>query len=184
MTTEQLEKKKAIEARASQLMEEYGLFAGTPLSVTISFNGGPPQRITRMIAWHFRWDNAKARHGQCSHRRHRISLSLPVSLLNSMEEAEDTILHEIAHALVGPNHGHDEVWKAKAKEIGCTGQRCASSASVAVPRKWVARCPACSEEYRQHRRVRRRTWCTLCYKAAGKQRLPHFELTGWAQAAA
>jgi len=30
-----------------------------------------------------------------------------------------TILHEIAHALVGPGHGHNGVWAAKAREIGC-----------------------------------------------------------------
>jgi SWI/SNF-related matrix-associated actin-dependent regulator 1 of chromatin subfamily A len=44
-------------------------------------------------------------------------------MLNSTEEQQfkDTILHEIAHAIVGPHHGHDEVWRGKAVEIGCTG---------------------------------------------------------------
>lgn len=39
----------------------------------------------------------------------------------------DTILHEIAHALVGPNHCHDLVWKAKCLEIGATPRRCGAS---------------------------------------------------------
>lgn len=34
-------------------------------------------------------------------------------------EVINTIKHEVAHALVGAEHGHDEVWAAKAKEIGC-----------------------------------------------------------------
>jgi len=31
----------------------------------------------------------------------------------------DTILHEIAHALVGCHHSHDKVWRRKARELGC-----------------------------------------------------------------
>lgn len=30
-----------------------------------------------------------------------------------------TIKHEVAHALVGPNHGHDAIWQEKARSIGC-----------------------------------------------------------------
>lgn len=41
---------------------------------------------------------------------------------NHDEELEETFLHECAHALVwleeGGNHGHDAVWKAKARELG------------------------------------------------------------------
>lgn len=32
------------------------------------------------------------------------------------------ILHEIAHAMVGTSHGHDEVWKKKCLEIGGDGK--------------------------------------------------------------
>ena len=39
-------------------------------------------------------------------------------------EIEDTLLHEIAHALVGRRHHHDAVWQAKAREIGCSARRC------------------------------------------------------------
>jgi SNF2 family DNA or RNA helicase len=34
-------------------------------------------------------------------------------------EVKDTILHEVAHALT-PGNGHNDVWAAKAREIGCT----------------------------------------------------------------
>lgn len=40
-----------------------------------------------------------------------------------VEDIDDTIKHEVAHALT-PGHGHDEVWQAKAKEIGCTIKPC------------------------------------------------------------
>lgn len=32
---------------------------------------------------------------------------------------KQVLLHEIAHALLGPDHGHDQVWKDKALQIGC-----------------------------------------------------------------
>ncbi len=32
---------------------------------------------------------------------------------------KQVLLHEVAHALVGPDHGHDQVWKDKALQIGC-----------------------------------------------------------------
>lgn len=40
--------------------------------------------------------------------------------LNSRSEVEvrQTIYHEIAHALVGPGHGHNETWRNKAIELG------------------------------------------------------------------
>ena len=38
------------------------------------------------------------------------------------EEIIDTVLHEIAHAIVGPGQGHNLIWKKKAIEIGCSGK--------------------------------------------------------------
>jgi len=41
-------------------------------------------------------------------------------------EILDTIKHEIAHAIVGNKHGHDDVWKAKARELGTHTGPCAA----------------------------------------------------------
>jgi predicted SprT family Zn-dependent metalloprotease len=81
-----------------------------------------------------------------------ITLSRKFTLLNSEPEVRNTILHEIAHALVGPNHGHDRVWKAKAKELGCNGSRCCDWSVVAPSTKWIAECPACRRVVKRHRR--------------------------------
>lgn len=43
-------------------------------------------------------------------------------LANSKKEIIDTVLHEIAHALVGRKHKHGNVWKAKYIEIGGSGK--------------------------------------------------------------
>jgi predicted SprT family Zn-dependent metalloprotease len=40
------------------------------------------------------------------------------------ENAKDTLLHEVAHALAGHKAGHGNEWKKIALQIGCTAQRC------------------------------------------------------------
>ena len=74
--------------------------------------------------WKIEFNKSPSHLGQCWHQHKAIALSLV--MLNSAEESQvyDTILHEIAHALVGPGHNHDEVWKEKAKSIGCTSEVC------------------------------------------------------------
>jgi len=39
-------------------------------------------------------------------------------------EVLDTIKHEVAHAIVGCRQQHNQVWRAKAQELGCTGNIC------------------------------------------------------------
>lgn len=39
---------------------------------------------------------------------------------------QDTVLHEIAHAIAGNEHHHDRVWRDCAQRIGCTGSRLAT----------------------------------------------------------
>ena len=96
--------------------------------------------------WSIVADRAKTRAGVCRFAKRQIGLSAPLTTLHSDDEVLDTILHEIAHALVGPQHGHDAVWRAKAREIGCSGERCVSSDSPRVPGDWVGRCPAGHEK--------------------------------------
>ena len=38
----------------------------------------------------------------------------------------DTLLHEIAHAIVGPGHAHDAVWQTAARRIDCKAKRCST----------------------------------------------------------
>lgn len=89
--------------------------------------------------WKFKFDSAKRRFGCCNYTRKTISLSLPLNLIRTEEMIMNTMLHEIAHALVGYNAGHGPVWKAKAMAIGCNGDRCSSD--VSLPKKWVGTCP-------------------------------------------
>lgn len=53
-----------------------------------------------LVGWSFEFDNAQKRFGCCNFNKKRITLSRILTTLNSEAEVEDTILHEIAHALV------------------------------------------------------------------------------------
>jgi len=57
--------------------------------------------------------------GMCVHRDKVIILNAHHIDIHPDLEVVDTIKHEVAHALT-PGHAHDEVWAAKAREIGCT----------------------------------------------------------------
>lgn len=75
------------------------------------------------LGWKFDFNNRARSAGLCSYRKKIIYLSRIITELESYEFVKDVILHEIAHSLT-PGHHHNEVWKKKAIEIGCNGDRC------------------------------------------------------------
>ena len=107
-------------------------------------------RAHGLHAWGFAYNRRKRAMGFCCYSRRSIELSIHFVVRNDMDAIVDTILHEIAHALVGPDHGHDKVWKAKCREIGATPQRC-GQADMPLG-QWHATCTACGREYNRHRR--------------------------------
>ena len=74
--------------------------------------------------WRFNFDRAKRRAGCCRYSKKEITLAKAYAEQEELKEIKNTILHEIAHALVGPKDAHNETWKQKALEIGCDGERC------------------------------------------------------------
>ena len=114
-----------------------------------------------LTSWRFVFDNAKRRAGACKFDSRTISVSRHLMGLYSEEHVRDTILHEIAHALVGPKHGHDGVWRAKARAIGCSGSRLVDADAPRAPAPWRGTCPL-GHTYDRHRRPARPASCTRC----------------------
>ena len=126
--------------------------------------------------WHFEFDNAKRRFGVCNYRYKRIGLSKHITELNNVDRVKNTILHEIAHALVGKKHGHDWVWRAKAIEIGCDGERCYKSREVETPKsKYEAVCVGCGHVHKRHKMVRGGI-VSSCGKCSGGRYNERFKL--------
>lgn len=114
--------------------------------------------------WHFAWSRSKRQAGCCNFSNKTITLSAPYVELNTEAEVLDTILHEIAHALVGNKAGHGWVWKAKCREIGANPTRCIDGDSVVMPpMKWALVCRHCKEvRGYMGRRTDKRRSCSKC----------------------
>lgn len=115
------------------------------------------------MGWSFCFDRAVKRLGLCKYSTKTISVSRDLTRLNPDTQVRNTLLHEIAHALVGVNHGHNETWRSKAVSIGCNGQRCTDSVVKAVPKHKIV-CGVCLASWDCFRRPRGldRSWHKTC----------------------
>ena len=114
--------------------------------------------------WTFGFDLSTSRAGVCRYRDQRIDLSVSYCLRATRADIENTLLHEIAHAIVGAEHGHDRVWKAKAQEIGSTAERCHQLLHTMA--RWVGEC-GCGRRWHRQRLSRRLRHGAIC-KACGR----------------
>jgi predicted SprT family Zn-dependent metalloprotease len=112
--------------------------------------------------WQFRWDNSKSRFGCCRHQYRQISLSKPLTLLNTEAEVSDVIRHEIAHALAGANAGHGAAWKRQCMITGARPSRCYSEKVVTPQARWRVECPSCGLSGQRHRKPRARSFHPPC----------------------
>lgn len=172
----------AIRARSAHATDEDGVEWNVPYGSVASVESAPASQcslsevdaianrlLTGFLAngvlpagWAFGFDLATSRAGVCRYAERRIDLSVSYCLAATRAEVEDTVLHEIAHAIVGPRHNHDAVWKAKAREIGCVGERC-HRVQHSTP-KWVGECGCGQQWFRQtlQRRIMRNRACAKC----------------------
>ena len=123
--------------------------------------------------WELSLDRARRRAGQTDHTRRRLTLSRHLMSLYDEPQVRETILHEIAHARVGPHHGHDAVWAAEATRLGATGRRLVDARAPRLRGRWVGRCP----EGHEVDRMRRPSSPVSCSRCAARFSLEH--LLSW-----
>jgi predicted SprT family Zn-dependent metalloprotease len=74
-----------------------------------------------LTTWKVKFGRSKSTAGRCFYGQRTIEMSEPLALVRTDESTRMTVLHEIAHALVGPGHNHDWVWRDKCLAIGGNG---------------------------------------------------------------
>jgi predicted SprT family Zn-dependent metalloprotease len=116
-----------------------------------------------LLCWTVKLSASKRAVAACHMQSKTIKLSSKWIGHISEEQIKESSLHEIAHALT-PGHHHDEVWKAKARSIGCTGMRCARFDSSHLAFKYTISC-RCGANNLQRDRLETK-WeekiCKLC----------------------
>lgn len=133
-------------------------------------------------AWTFRLDNAKSRAGVCKFGTKTISISWPYASMNTIDEVSDTILHEVAHALCGANAGHGPEWKACARRIGATPERCVTDAAVRPEPHYIGICGHCGHVAGKVHRItkqRRSMACKRCCDAYNGGRYSAEYMIAW-----
>ena len=131
-------------------------------------------RAHGLTGWTFAFNNRKGAFGVCYHDRKQIKLSSILTQHASKAQVQQTIGHEIAHALVGHEAGHGPVWRHQMRAMGLVPDRCgeASDAQKVVLRasaKYVVTCAVAGTEMGTlnrivKRRTNRKTGRTLIYQ--------------------
>jgi predicted SprT family Zn-dependent metalloprotease len=118
--------------------------------------------------WSFAFNRSKRQMGCCRYGPKVIELSRHFVERNDLDLVRDTLLHEIAHALVGLGHGHDAVWKAMCLRVGAKPERLSNEPDMPKGR-WQATCAGCGMRHHKHRRPKRmKGWfCCRCGPTQG-----------------
>ena len=125
-----------------------------PLTVQIYQEAYSRMRQHGLDDWTFNFSNEKRAVGRCYYNKKLIVYSKHFIDNTPYDEVIDTILHEIAHALAGPGHGHDSYWRSVAKSIGARPQRCASPDAKhndSVKPNYIIECPKCLRRWKRFR---------------------------------
>lgn len=121
-------------------------------------------------AWSFRWNARKTTFGSCSYTRRTIELS-SYWLGLSFDEQEQTLLHEVAHAIAGARAGHGPRWRAVARQLGVRNPKASAQPSKRRHGRYIATCPACGATFSKHRvteHMREQAYSCRCHRPGSR----------------
>jgi predicted SprT family Zn-dependent metalloprotease len=119
--------------------------------------------------WRFEFHDRKNAAGTChlGNKVIKISRWLLRQNLNKGLEFENTIRHEIAHAIEFEIRGesdHGKLWKFIARQVLCTAERCFSREQIGITEttKYTLVCDSCGKNTASHRAKKRDSACGNC----------------------
>lgn len=125
--------------------------------------------------WKALINNSRSQLGYCHWTKKTIALSIFHVTGSSDDKIMNTILHEIAHALVGPSSNpHGSAWQRKALEIGCNAERCGY---MNAPKKYTGECRWCGKQFGVNRRTK--FACSDCCNEHNKGKYSETFLVIW-----
>jgi len=131
--------------------------------------------------WRLEFNYSSKTLGKCVYDREVIVLSRLYMATLPDDEVEDTLRHELSHALT-PGQKHNIIWQQKAIELGAKPVSCfkgnldfSNEAAKTLwevgarrPRRqarpWKAICPSCKQEFIRCRLPKRSLTCAKCGK--------------------
>src|SRR6187402_3208733 len=103
--------------------------------------------------WKFKFCKSKNVLGKCSYNDEIIYISLYFAQVASLEDIKDVVIHEICHAIAGPNvQSHGKIWKALCIKHGCKPIRCGKIVE-GMPAKYIGICPICNTRFHAQREL-------------------------------
>lgn len=113
----------------------------------------------------FEFCTGVSRLGYYNTKKNMIHISREFAKNNSEEFVRDIILHEIAHSLTR-FHKHDQVFKAKAYQLGCSAKSNVEYEVVLPPMKYKYTCSKCGHVLFRQRKDYRLACASCCDKYA------------------
>lgn len=149
------------------------------------------------LGWKRGYNTRKRSLGLCSYRYQRlfggytlkergtvwISKTYLELNLDNVLDFEDTVRHEIAHAIdceIRGRSNHDNHWKMICREVGAKPNRVNTEKVLERPKgKYTLKCTSCGDEISKHRRPTRSSSCSPCGNGRYNPEFKHEVIQNW-----
>jgi predicted SprT family Zn-dependent metalloprotease len=150
---------------------EITAFANELLAVTWEMRASRTLRTNfnlKDLGWGFEFNTRKGSIGLCSTRNKKISISKNwfATNMDKSHDWEDTLRHEVAHALdieIRGTSDHSEIWKDVARQVLCDATR-TTGAFEKGDSKYLIVCPNCDKKQAAHKKRSPTSACGECCK--------------------